>query len=199
MLPSLSPAGRGGEGRRGCGGLLGCRRLEDGGSIFFPLAGRGGEGEEGECAAGVDLLWMGSVEVGLRLRLPLSFRRETARTRRWWLGEVSPPMVVQRLRFRRSCRMDLAVLQRSVSAIEPHLLLGMRKPFLLPLRWCSGGAGVWMRWALRWLGWRTCRDFFVFLLFARVLFALCPGQVAFGLLLVYGCVCVRCACTPTLF
>ena len=102
-------AGLGGEGEN--------RRLDGDGAVFFPLAGRGGEEEEGEGAAGVGLFWWGSVEDGQRLRLPHSF--EAVMTRWWRLGEVSPPMVFQQSRFQCSCRMDLAVLQRSVSAIEP--------------------------------------------------------------------------------
>ena len=154
----------------GCG----CQ-LDGGGAFFFPSAGRGGEGEEGEGAAGVLLFWMGSVEDGKRLRLSLSLRLEMTATRwSWRLGEVSPPMDDQRSRFRPPCRMDLAVFQRSVSAIEPLFALGMWQPGLLHLRRWSGGAGGWMRRALQWRSWRTCGDFFVILVFPRVLFAVCP-------------------------
>ena len=164
-------------------------------SLFpWPAEPRWREGN-GEGAAAVGLSWWGFVEVGLLLRLPLLMVMAT--TRGWWLGEVSPPMIVKRLRFRLSSRMDLAVRQRSVSAIEPLLPVGVRRPVLLPLRRCFGGAGGRKRRPWWCLDWRTCGDLFVFLFFSRVLRVLFPGQVAFGLLLGWGCVCEK-SCIATL-
>ena len=114
---------------------------DGGASVSVFLAGRGGEEGNGDAATAVGLSWWGFVEVGLLLRLPLLVVMKT--TRWWWLGEVSPPMIVKRLRFRLSSRMDLAVRQRSVSAIEPRLPVGVWKPVLLPLRRCFGGVGGW--------------------------------------------------------
>ena len=180
-----------------CSGYANSGGLDACAHVSVPLAGRGGEGGDGDGVAGVGLFWWGSVEVGWLLRPSLLL--ETATTRWWWLGEVSPPMLVQRLRFRLLCRMVLAVRQRSVSAIGLHWLVGVWRALLLPFRRCSGGAGVWKWWPWRWLGWRTCGGFFGNLLFFRVLFALFPEQVAFGLLLVCGCVCVKRSCTSSLY
>ena len=165
-------------------------------AVSFSLAGRGGEEGDGDGAAGVDLFWWGFAVAGLCLRLSLFL--ELATTCWWWLGEVSPPMVVQRHIFRRSARMIHAVLQRSVSAIEPHLLVGVRLLFLLLLRRCSGGVGGRKLQMVRWSSWRTYRGLFAIFLFVRVLFALFPGQVAFGLLLGCGCVFVIWVCISLL-
>ena len=164
----------------------------DAAAVSFSLAGRGGEEGDGDGAAGVDLFWWGYAEAGMCLRLSLFL--ELATTCWWWLGEVSPPMVVQRHIFRRSARMFHAVLQRSVSAIEPHLLVGVRLLLLLLLRRCSGGVGGGIWQLVRWSSWRTYRGFLVISLFDRGLSALFPGQVAFGLLLGWGCVFVIWVC-----
>jgi hypothetical protein len=140
---------------------------------------------------GVFLLWFGSAEEGWRLRFPWRWLG-AARMRLRWLGDVSPPMLGQRLRFRRSRRMDLAVLQRSMSAIEPRLLLGLWWTRVRPLRWRPAAGGDRHGRVAWWLGLRTCKDLFVLFLFVRVLFALSPGQVAFGLFLVCACVCGFC-------
>jgi hypothetical protein len=140
---------------------------------------------------GVFLLWFGSAEEGWRLRFPWR-QLGAARTRLRWLGDGSPPMLGQRFRCRCSRRLDLAVLQRSLSAIEPRLLLGWWWSRLRPLRWRPAAGGVRHGRPAWWLGLRTCKDLFVFFLFVRVLFALSSGQVAFGLVLVRGCVCSFC-------
>jgi hypothetical protein len=57
------------------------------------------------------------------------------------LRDVSPLMLDLRLRFRRACRMALAVLQHSLPVMEPRLPLGVWRTRFLPLRRCSGGAG----------------------------------------------------------
>jgi hypothetical protein len=101
-------------------------------------------------------------------------------------------MLGQRFRCRRPRRLDPAVLQRSLSAIEPRLFLGWWWSRLRSLRWSPAAGGVRHGRAAWWLGLRTCKDLFVMFLFVRVLFALSPGQVAFGLLLVCGCVCGFC-------
>ena len=166
--------------------------LDGGRAISFLLAGRGGEGGDRDGAAGVGLFWWVSAEAGLRFRLLLFL--ELATSCWWWLGEVSPPMIVHRGIFRPSGRMILAVLQRSESAIELHLHVGLWLLLLLPLRQGSGGVGGGMRQMMWWSSWRTYRDFCVISLFVRVLCALFPGQVAFGFLLGCGCVCKCWAC-----
>jgi hypothetical protein len=125
----------------------------------------------------------------------LWLRLETATARQRWLGDASPPMFGQRLPFRRLRRMTLAVLQRSLAANEPWLFLGpwqarLFSPMTFRRHWCSA------RRAVRWLSYRTCRDFFVIFCFQWVLFALCLGQVAFGLLLGCGCVFGLRCCNP---
>jgi hypothetical protein len=94
----------------------------------------------------------------------LWLRLETATARQRWLGDVSPPMFGQRLPFRRLRRMTLAVLQRSLAANEPWLFLGpwqarLFSPMTFRRHWCSA------RRAVRWLSYRTCRDFFVIFCF----------------------------------
>jgi hypothetical protein len=105
-----------------------------------------------------------------------------------------PPMVYQRLRFRRSRWMTTAVFQRSLAAIELRSALGVWWTRLLLLRPSSGGAADLQRRVAWWPGVRTFKDHFVFFLSARVLSALSPGQLAFGLLLACGCVCGLCSC-----
>ena len=79
------------------------------------------------------------MEVGRLFRSSLLL--ETVTTRWWWLGEVSPPILVQRLRFRLLRRMDLAVLQR----------VCYRAPLA---RGCVEGSSssfpavLWRRWSL---------------------------------------------------
>ena len=168
--------------------------LDDGRAVSSLLAGRGGEGGGRDGATGVGLIWWGSVEDWLCFRLLLFLEMATPCS--WWLGEVSPPTIDQRFIFRPSGRMILAVIQRSESAIEPRLHVGVWMLFLPLLRRCSGGVGGEMWQLLWWSSWRTFRGFFVFVLFVRVLSALFPGQVAFGFFLGCGCVFVILACTP---
>jgi hypothetical protein len=141
---------------------------------------------------GVSLIWRGSAVVGRRLLLWSRLEVATTRLRR--LGDVSPPMVYQRLRFRRSRWMTTAVFQRSLAAIELRSALGVWWTRLLLLRPSSGGAADLQRRVAWWPGVRTFKDHFVFFLSARVLSALSPGQPAFGLLLACGCVCGLCSC-----
>jgi hypothetical protein len=141
---------------------------------------------------GVRLIWSGSAVVGRRFLLWSRLEVATTRLRR--LGDVSPPMVYQRLRFRRSRWMTTAVFQRSLAAIELRSALGVWWTRLLLLRPSSGGAADLQRRVAWWPGVRTFKDHFVFFLSARVLSALSPGQLAFGLLLACGCVCGLCSC-----
>ena len=155
----------------------------------FKLTRRRGTGQPG-----AGLLWQGLMVVGWRLRSSLWLGLEAAKSWRWWLGEVSPPMLGQRLRFRRLRRMSTAVLQRSKSAIEPQLLFGLRMARFFLRRRLDGG-GVRQR-AERWWSLKTSRGFFAISCLYRGLFALCHGQVAFGLFLVCAYVCCICFCIP---
>ena len=143
---------------------------------------------------GAGLFWQGLVVVGWRLRSALWLRLEAATSWQRWLGEASPPMLGQRPQFRRLRRMLTAVLQRSVAAIEPQLLFGLRKARFF-LRQRLDGVGVRRR-AERWWSLKTSRGFFAISCFYSGLFALCHGQVAFGLLLVCAYVCCNGYCIP---
>jgi hypothetical protein len=151
---------------------LGCRRLLQrrcgAAKVWWRLVLRSSR------LPGVALFWSWFVVGGWRRRSSLRRQPESAMVGWRWLGDVSPPMFVQHLRFRCPGRMDIAALRRSFAAIGLRLLFGVRQARLLPLRWCSGGAGVRQWWAPWWLSSRTCRDPVVFFLFARVLFALSP-------------------------
>lgn len=163
-----------------------CRRIVGVHAEISSLAGRGGDGEVGfgmlaagdlrlglSRQSGAGLLWRGLLVVGWRLRSSLWLWLEAASSWRWWLGEVSPPMLGHRLRFRRLRRMSTAVLQRSMFAIEPQLLFGLRMVRFF-LRWRLDGVGVRQR-AERWCSLKTSRCFFAISCLYRGLFALCHG------------------------
>jgi hypothetical protein len=108
---------------------------------------------------GVFLLWSGSAEEGWLLRFPWRWLG-AATLRLRWLGDVSPPMLGQRLRFRRLRRMDIAVLQRSLAAIELRRLSGWWWTRVRLLRRFPAGGVRHVR-AAWWLALRTCKDLFV--------------------------------------
>ena len=139
-------------------------------------------------------VWFGFVEDGWRRCLLLWPGPETATMIWWWLGDDSPPMRVQRNRFRHLGRMSLAVPQRSLSAIEPCWVLAEWQPRLLLFRRCYGDAGGWQKRMAWWWSLRTYKDFVVIFLFAR--FLLLFFQIRWrrdgSRKWVRGCVCTGC-------